>query len=172
MKTSPGWMASTGNACNIERIAPSSEPRCSGICVPCATSRPAASNRATEQSLRSLILVEKDARTSVLFMSSVIDSSRLLNTSMPIGSAMAALAECSVMQVSLQADQQVAVGVDRDAVTRPHDRGRTHFLDQGRPAQAGAGRQQVAVVHRGVAPAMARAEIGAPLAQPGIGRQL
>lgn len=70
-------------------MAPSSEPRCSGICVPCATSRPAASNSATEQSLRSLMLVENEARTSVLFMSSVIDSRRLQNTSMPTGSARA-----------------------------------------------------------------------------------
>ena len=62
------------------------------MCAACAISRPPASNRPTEQSLRSLMLVEKDERISVLPMSSVMDSRRLLNTSIAIGSNMPAAA--------------------------------------------------------------------------------
>ncbi len=67
-------------------MLPQSEPRCIGMWEACATQRPAASNMPTEQSLRSLMLVENEARISVLPMSSVIDSRRLLNTSMAMGS--------------------------------------------------------------------------------------
>src|SRR5688572_9164522 len=79
-------MSSTGHAFMTAATPPLSEPRCSGICVPCAISLPLPSKSATEQSRRSLMLVENDERTSVLFMSSVMESSRLLNTSIAIGS--------------------------------------------------------------------------------------
>src|SRR3546814_5768531 len=65
----------------------------------CSSDLPAASNSATEQSLRSLMLVENDARTRVLFMSSVIDNRRLQNTSMPMGSARTGSAAESVMKI-------------------------------------------------------------------------
>ena len=61
--------------------------------------RPAASNSPTEQSLRSLMLVENDERISVLPMSSVIDSRRLLNTSMAIGSARRVMRAISISRL-------------------------------------------------------------------------
>ena len=48
--------------------------------------RPRLSNRPTEQSFLSLMLVEKDERTSACPMSSVMDSRRCRNTSMSTGS--------------------------------------------------------------------------------------
>ena len=69
------------------------------MCDACAMRRPVASNSPTEQSLRSLMLVENDERISVLPMSSVIDSRRLLNTSMAIGSARRVMRAISISRL-------------------------------------------------------------------------
>src|SRR5436305_4475812 len=84
---SPSRISASGKSCRTASTAPSSEPRCSGICAACAISRPAASNNPTEQSRRSLMLVENEARIRFVPISSVIDRRRFENTSIRIGSA-------------------------------------------------------------------------------------
>ena len=60
------------------------EPRCSGICVPCAKSRTRREqgNRAVA---RPRTFVENEDRTSVASISSVMDMRRWLKTSIAIG---------------------------------------------------------------------------------------
>ena len=63
MKASPSAMSVRPYSRNVASTPPASEPRCIGMCAAWAMSRPRASNSATEQSLRSLMFGEKDART-------------------------------------------------------------------------------------------------------------
>ena len=57
------------------------------MCAACAVSLPSASDSPTEQSRRSLMLVENEARIRFEPISSVIDKRRFENTSIWIGSA-------------------------------------------------------------------------------------
>jgi hypothetical protein len=79
-----------------------------------------------EQSLRSLMFVENDERTSVLFMSSVMESSRLLNTSIAIGSStpvrLAVAGSCRVLCAAVETDDEIAERIDardRDPARAP-----------------------------------------------------
>src|SRR5262249_4596908 len=90
---SPALTAGRGRPPRPAPPAPSSAPRCNGMCAACAMSRPAASNSPTEQSRRSLMLVENEARIRLVPISSVIDRRRFENTSIRIGSAR----RCAVM---------------------------------------------------------------------------
>ena len=122
------------------------------MCEACAISRPPASNSPTEQSLRSLMLVENDERISVLPMSSVIDSSRLLNTSMAIGSA---------RRVMRRLHQQVARAIDDDRAAWRQQRRRAHFVDDGGAGEARADGEPAAVEYRRLDPAGVEVDLAA-----------
>ena len=76
--------------------------------------RPRPSNRPTEQSRRSLMLVENDERIKILPMSSVIDSSRLLKTSMAMGSMTRPLPVASSFSIWANLGSPVLKDVDHD----------------------------------------------------------
>src|SRR5215510_14521144 len=127
MNASPSRIFSSEYAASTALTPPEREPRCSGICVPCAISRPWPSNSATEQSRRSLMLVENDERTSVLFMSSVIERRRLVKTSIAIGSWI-------FIPVS-NVDDDVPQPVHLRLLPWCEQYGRAHFLDHGRAVE-------------------------------------
>src|SRR5690606_56209 len=139
-------------------MPPDSDPRCTGTWAACETRRPAASNSATEQSLRSLMLLEKDERISVLPISSVMDSRRLLNTSISMGSNTSASPRdigAVAMDYALQIEvhDEVAVLVGACLLTGQHHGGRAHFLDHGRPGHRHVHGQQRTAVNRRICPA-------------------
>src|SRR5215472_1016906 len=70
MNMSPGASAEGGYRRRISSTVPRSEPRCMGMCSAWAMTRPRASKIAVEQSRRSLMLVEYEARMSAAPISS------------------------------------------------------------------------------------------------------
>jgi hypothetical protein len=94
MNTSPGCIFSTGWRFNISGMIPIKLPRCIGMCSAWHRVVPRISNNAVEQSRRSLMLVEKLARTTASPISSTIDDNALPITSTVIGSRELAVTVC------------------------------------------------------------------------------
>src|SRR5690606_11248940 len=151
MKTSPGRM-SPPNRSRTAATTPSREPRWMGICSAWAMTRPRASNRAVEQSRRSLMLGEKALRMRVWPMFSAIDSKALPMTSKVMESmgsrgGPASRVGGATAAVTSQADVNYAQGVHLQGRSRRHHGGGGGLLDDGGARQDGAGRQLPPVVY-------------------------
>src|SRR5690554_8231996 len=114
------------------------------MCAACVTPRPEASSKPTEQSRLSLMLVEKEERTSTLPISSAIEESRLAKTSIATGSArwLSEIgAERLSMLGSLQMHDQISVLIDDGVCCLGHYHGGAHFFDDGGALYDGSNRQ-------------------------------
>src|SRR5215213_6926464 len=109
------------------------------MCEAWQINRPSSSNRPTEQSRRSLMLVENDERIRLLPMSSVIERRRLLKTSMATGSKRRVAVVSDMMMLFLGglplardrsgANHDIAGGVEFGGLAGQHQRGRAHLFD-------------------------------------------
>src|ERR1700737_675936 len=105
-------------------IASGTEPRCIGSVSPWASMRPRASHRAVEKSMLSLSTPECEVRTMVSAISSAIEPSEFRISSKWIGST-----GMGFSALVVDADDNVAPGIEGRATVRRHNGGRVVFLD-------------------------------------------
>src|SRR6516165_4599354 len=143
MNTSPGCIVSTGWRFRISGMIPIKLPRCIGMCSAWHKVVPCLSNSAVEQSRRSLMLVEKLARTRASPISSAIEDNALPITSTVIGST-----NYLGGRRSWQLQQQIEEPVDGCGGTGHNQGRRVHLLDDRGSFDAVAGGKPLAVVER------------------------
>ena len=140
-------------ASRIAATASGIDPRCTGMCSACMTNSPPGSNRAVEQSRRSLMFGEWAERIRTAPISSQTARSRPTWTPRLIGSRLTAAPH-------LGDHRSVLVHLSRPA--RGQNQGRLRQLEHGRPLEGIAGRR-LAASDQGVVPLIAEVDAPRPL---------